>query len=200
MLLIGTGAHAARLVTLFDLKPQITAFASPTKAVWLNELTLGDVPITHYTDDADAISATPGQFVLGIGGTRPDALSRRLAIAQAFVLKGWKPVTLQHHAAYVTTWCRVFDGAQIMNGAQVSAHAMVGAHALINAGAVIEHHAIVGPGTHVAPRAVVLGSAKVGKACMIGAGAVVLEGAEVPDGTFVKALTIWKGERKAEAA
>lgn len=199
MLLIGTGSHASRLVTLFDLRAQITAAASPTLPIWLNSPVLGDAPIRHYARDEDALAAEPGEFVMGMGGTRPEALARRLGLARAFQVKGWKPLTLQHHAAYVTTWCRVLDGAQIMNGAQVSAHCLIGQHALINAGAIVEHHAVIGPGTHVAPGAIVLGNANVGRACMIGAGAIVIEGTTVPDETFVKAGTIWKGERRPEA-
>ena len=190
MLLVGAGSHAARLLSLFDLRRDLHAVCAPEIPIWLNSPSLGDVPLNHYRTESEAEG--PGVFLMGMGGVRPEQLQRRLALARWFQAKGWHPFDLAHPKSFVASETILRPGAHIMNGAQISAHCLIGEHVLINAGSIIEHHSVIGAGSHIAPGAVILGNVVIGECCMIGANATVIEGTKVPDGTMVKANTVWK--------
>lgn len=193
MILVGAGSHAARLVSLFGLQKHITAYSSPTPAIWLNEPRLGDTPLKRFETDEDALAHPYEIFCMGMGGVRPEQLAKRLEVARFYGRHKYRAMTLRHDTAFLASDSGVMEGVQIMNGAQISAHAIICEHALINAGAIVEHHALIGAGSHIAPGAVILGNVVIGEACMIGANATVIEGTKVPDGTMVKANTVWKG-------
>lgn len=178
VVLLGAGGHARGIVEMLaEQGVVVAAYADLKPCDWIGKPRMAESEI-----GADA------RVAFGIGGTTPEQLARRLAMARA----GWGLVAAVHPRAIVSPSARVDDGAHVMAGAVVQANARVGRLAIVNTGAVVDHDAEIGDGTHVAPGALVLGGAKVGRAAMIGAGAVVLPQAVVPDGALVGALQVWR--------
>ena len=75
--------------------------------------------------------------------------------------------------------------------------AVVGRAAIVNTGAIMEHDSSLGAGSHLAPRAVLLGGVTVGSCAMIGAGAVVLPSSEIHAGELVSAISLYPAKSNA---
>jgi sugar O-acyltransferase (sialic acid O-acetyltransferase NeuD family) len=185
VVVVGAGGHAKALVEGLTARgARIVAYVDPQPAPWLEA--------RHYTSE-DEFEDREAVVVIGLGGTKPEELSRRCRIANAWRERGFATPAIIHPTAFVSKMARIDAAAQIMAGAIIQPSAAVGGMVIVNTGAIVEHDAHVGEGSHVAPGAVVLGAAKVGAFAMIGANAVVLPGTEVPDGALVRAASIWQG-------
>ena len=172
MLLIGAGGHARLIAEILDASgDRITAYVDPAPCSWL------DVP--HIVSDDNAREDRPGEAVLGIGGGDVDALSRRLAIMQAYEAAGWTVRNVIHPSAVCSPSAVIERGVLVMAGAVIQPGVVLDAGAIVNTGSIVEHDATVGAGAHIAPNATVLGGARIGACAMIEAGAVVLPGASV---------------------
>jgi hypothetical protein len=178
VVLLGAGGHARGIVEMLaEQGVTISAYADLKPCDWIGKPRVAESDI-----------GSDARVAFGIGGTTPEQLARRLAMARA----GWTLVAAVHKRAIVSPSARVDAGAHVMAGAVVQANARVGRLSIINTSAVVDHDAEIGEGTHVAPGALVLGGARIGRAAMIGAGAVVLPQAIVPDGALLGALKIWR--------
>lgn len=182
LLLVGAGGHARAIAEILVAeKDPVESYVDPRPCEWLKA--------RHLRTD-DETEALPKQgFVLGVGGTTPDQLSKRLVLFRRYREKGWIPRTVIHASAVVSRHAEIGEGCAILARAVIQPAAKLGEAVIINTGAIVEHDCRVGDGAHVAPGAIVLGGCTVGMSCMIGAGAVVLPGANVPDSTLVAAGT-----------
>lgn len=132
-------------------------------------------------------------YALGIGGITIEALENRLEILRNNVADGRKFPAIIHPTTSISPSAKIGQGVHIMAMCSVGANVEIGEGAIINTGAIIEHGAVIGAGSHIAPRAVVLGDAIVEKCTFVGAGSVVIQGTRAKG--FIKALTISNGER-----
>lgn len=181
-LLVGAGGHAKALVEIFlEGESSLDGYFDPKPQDWLRAAHLAS------REAVDALE--PGEFIMGTGGVKPEALALRLKSYRSYRDAGWQAPPLVHESATVSEAAELKPGVVVLPGAVVQPYAVVGEAAIINTGAIVEHDSTIGEGTHVAPGAIVLGGCSVGRSCMIGAGSVVLQGCSVPDRTLVKALT-----------
>lgn len=181
IVLVGAGGHAKALVEVIAMNGgTIAKYVDRVSAVWL------DAP--QETRD-EAVEPAMGMMVLGIGGTKPDQLEKRLALFQGYLSRGFQAEPVVHPAAWVSRSAKLGAGSVVLAGAVVQPDARVGQSVIINTGAIIEHDSEIGDGSHVAPGAIVLGGARVGRCCMIGAGSVILALVHVPDRSLVPAGT-----------
>ncbi len=177
--LVGAGGHAKAICEAIEVDGgELACYVDPSPATWLSA--------PQRTDDND-VEPGDGSLVLGIGGLQPAGLSRRLALFDGYIERGFTSSPIVHPAAHVSEGARIEAGTVVLAGAVVQPDARVGRAAIINTAAVVEHDSIIGAGSHLAPSSVVLGDCRVGECCMIGAGAIVLQGAVVPDGSLVRA-------------
>lgn len=182
MLLIGAGGHARAVVEILNVtNRKVSAYVDPVCADW--------IACRQITSDETAISEGPAAAVLGIGGTGPQALQRRLDIMRRYADHGFSFPAIVHPRAIVSDAARIGDGVIVLAGAVVNAGARLCAGALVNSGAVVEHECHIGEGSHIAPGAILLGGALIGSASLVGAGAAVLPGAGLGDRQLVPALT-----------
>jgi hypothetical protein len=86
---------------------------------------------------------------------------------------------------------RIGAGTVVFAGACIGAESKIGKHCIINHNAVVEHHAIIEDFAHIAPGACVLGGARVSEGALIGANAVILPGCHVPPWAIVRACTVY---------
>ncbi|MDP6390069.1 MAG: hypothetical protein QF654_09270 [Alphaproteobacteria bacterium] len=176
--LIGAGGHAKAIVeAIRSAGSDIAAYSDPHAADWLN------APRLNSDEDVEKDTT----IVIGVGGTEPDRLERRLALLDGFINRGHGADPVVHPSADVSPSATIEVGAIVLAGAVVQPDARVGRGAIVNTGAMLEHDSTLGPGSHLAPGAIVLGGCSIGACAMIGAGAIVLPGDTVPDGGFVPA-------------
>ena len=181
LLLIGAGGHARPVEEAArDNGHAVTACAAKERPDWL------DAPV--FGDD-DLLPETISGFAMGLGGTNPESLRRRLDLFRRYAACTLTAVTLVHSRAFVAADAAIAGGVTVLAGALINAGARVGEAAIVNTGAIVEHDAVVEAGAHVAPGAILLGATHIGSCAMIGAGAVVLPGADVPADALVPSLT-----------
>jgi len=180
LLLVGAGGHARAIAeTLAAMRHPVDCYVDPQPRDWLDA--------RHLASDDEAEVLPADDFVLGVGGMSPDDLSRRHKLFRRYCERGWKPRSVIHPSAVISTTAEIGGGCTILACTVVQPAVRLGEAVIVNTGAIVEHDSSVGDGSHVAPGAIVLGGCTVGAACMIGAGALVLPGAMVPDGTLVAA-------------
>jgi len=185
LLLVGTGGHARPVEEAArDNGHAVTAYAATERPDWL------DAPVFR---DEDPLPEEISGFAMGLGGTDPESLRRRLDLFRRYAARALAPVPLVHSRAFAAADAAIADGVTVLAGALINAGACLGEAVIVNTGAVVEHDAVVGAGAHVAPGAILLGATRIGSCAMIGAGAVVLPGADVPADTLVPSLTRYPG-------
>jgi sugar O-acyltransferase (sialic acid O-acetyltransferase NeuD family) len=181
VVLVGAGGHAKGVVEAIVARGgKIALYVDRSWADWL------DAP-REASDEL--VKPAAGTLLLGIGGTNPEQLERRLALFDRYLARGFRADPLVHPAAWVSSTARLEAGTVVLAGAVVQPNAQIGRGAIVNSGAIIEHDSTVGDGSHVAPGAIVLGACRVGRFCMIGAGAVILPEVAVADRSLVPAGT-----------
>ena len=180
--LVGAGGHAKLVNEIAcQINTKFDCFTDPLVETFLN---------LKKVEDFDAFSS----FFVGIGGTTPEALAKRLNLYDTYLDKKYDSFNIQSNHSYVSKNAHLSNGILIAHHATVQTGANVKKNVIVNTGAIIEHDAFIGKGAHIGPGAIVLGLAKVGKCCMIGAGAVILSSQTVPDNTLVPALTRYKND------
>src|SRR3546814_20906733 len=118
-----------------DRGHRVAVCVDSRKADWLD--------VRHVSTDADA-TPEDGPFVIGIGGTTPEALIRRLALHNDYLARGFEPMTVVHPAATVSPSAIVGPGTVVLAGAIVQPAAHIEAGAIVNTGAIVEHGCRVG--------------------------------------------------------
>jgi sugar O-acyltransferase (sialic acid O-acetyltransferase NeuD family) len=181
-LLIGAGGHSKAIVEALG-RDTLTAYVDDVVAPWLAIERIGD-------DETALQSALPANFAMGLGGVSRQALEHRLSLFERYLASGRAAPCICHPAAHVSPSAQIEEGAIILAGAIVQPGAVVGRAAIVNTGAIVEHDCHLGAGSHLAPRAVLLGDVRVGRCAMIGAGATVLPQCEIGDGILVPANSL----------
>ncbi|MDP6475585.1 MAG: carbonic anhydrase [Alphaproteobacteria bacterium] len=179
ILLVGAGGHAKAIVEALG-DHALTAYVDGVAASWLAARRIGD-------DETALKSVDPANFVLGMGGVTRKMLERRFLLFERYLASGRAAPPIRHPAAHVSPSAQIEEGAIILAGAVVQPGAVIGPAAIVNTGAIVEHDSHLGAGSHLAPRAVLLGGVTVGRCAMIGAAAVVLPRCEIGDGDLVPA-------------
>ena len=188
-LLIGAGGHAKAIVEALG-KNALMAYVDAVAASWLTAQRIGD-------DETALQSAVPENFVMGLGGVSGAALELRYMLFERYLASGRAAPPTCHPAAHISPSAKIEEGAIILAGAIVQPGAVVGRAAIINTGAIVEHDSHLGAGSHLAPRAVLLGGVTVGRCAMVGAGAVVLPLSEIDDGALVSAISLYPPQGRA---
>lgn len=122
------------------------------------------------------------RFIVAIGD---NAVRRRIHIGLCD--EGHYPCSIVHPFAYVSPIATLGHGTVVCAQANVGPGAVVAEGCIINTGANVEHDCVVGPFTHIAPKASLCGGVHVGAMCLVGSGATVLPGASVQDNAIVGA-------------
>jgi len=182
ILLVGAGGHAKAIVEALE-SHALMAYVDSAAAPWLAAQRIDD-------DETALQSAEPASFVLGVGGVTSDALKCRFSLFERYLASGRTAPPVRHPAAHVSPSAQIEEGAIILAGAVVQPGAVIGRAAIVNSGAIVEHDSHLGAGSHLAPRAVLLGGVTVGRCAMIGAGAIVLPQVEVGDGELLAANSL----------
>ncbi|MDJ0893589.1 MAG: hypothetical protein QNJ92_00490 [Alphaproteobacteria bacterium] len=178
VILLGSGGHAKAVVEAVRARgDRIFAYADPHRSDWL------DADQIRQDDDIPANSL----LAIGIGGTAPTRLAKRLALIDRQLARAHEAPPVIHPAAYVSPSAEIEPAATVLAGAVVQPGCCVRRGAIVNTCAVLEHDSVLGAGSHLAPTAVILGDCSVGESVMIGAGAVVLPGSNIPDRTLIPA-------------
>ena len=182
ILLVGAGGHAKAIVEALESHALMT-YVDSAAAPWLAAQRIDD-------DETALQSAEPVNFVMGLGGVTRDALEHRFSLFERYLASGRTAPPICHPAAYVSPSAQIEEGAIILAGAVIQPGAVIGRAAIVNTGAIVEHDSHLGAGSHLAPRAVLLGGVTVGRCAMIGAGAIVLPQGEIGDGDLVAANSL----------
>ena len=185
ILLVGAGGHSKAIVEALGSRALI-AYVDGAGAPWLTAEQIGD-------DETALQSSEPANFVIGLGGVSRDALEHRYSLFERYLAAGRAAPSICHPRAYVSPSARIEEGAIILAGAVVQPGAVIGRAAIVNTGAIVEHDSHLGAGSHLAPRAVLLGGVTIGRCAMIGAGAIVLPQGKVGDGNLVPANCLFPG-------
>jgi sugar O-acyltransferase (sialic acid O-acetyltransferase NeuD family) len=181
--LIGAGGHARTVCDAITAAGDVVvSYVDPADAPWQKAPRIDEAKIPPRSNVA-----------LGIGGTAPDALRRRLNLLDRFLSGGHHAPAIIHPRAILGEDVEIGPGAAVLTGGIVNSGVRIERGAIVNSGAIVEHDSHVGAGTHVAPGAILLGAVTVGACSMIGAGSVVLPGATVAAETIVKAATRYPG-------
>jgi sugar O-acyltransferase (sialic acid O-acetyltransferase NeuD family) len=118
--------------------------------------------------------------VVGAGGDR-------LAHWARLAPYGWRPGTIVHPRAHVSTSADVGPGCVVGPGAVIGAASELGEHVLVGRGALVGHHTVLEAGVTLNPGANVAGHARVGRGAAIGMSALVGNTRHVGAGAVVAA-------------
>ena len=182
ILMVGAGGHAKAITEALE-SHALMAYVDSAAAPWLAAQRIDD-------DETALQSAEPANFVMGMGGVTSGALEYRFSLFERYLASGRAAPPVRHPAAHVSPSAQIEEGAIILAGAIVQPGAVIGRAAIVNTGAIVEHDSHLGAGSHLAPRAVLLGGVTVGRCAMIGAGAIVLPQGEIGDGDLVAANSL----------
>jgi len=183
VLLVGAGGHAKAIVEALG-SDRIAAYVASADALWLSAEWIN-------SDELALQSQEPEKFVMGLGGASKDELRHRYSLFERYLNSGREAPAVRHPTAHISPSAQIEAGAIILAGAIVQPDAVVGRAAIVNSGAILEHDSNLGAGSHLAPRAILLGGVTVGRCAMIGAGAVILPDREVGDEILVPANSLY---------
>lgn len=174
LVLLGAGGHARVLVALARAAGRkVLGVCDPVLAVsqascWEGLDVLGnDSAVERFSPNNVALMLGVGQLVKN---------TRREAIYDLWVARGYDFPVLIHPAAWVAPNVVMRSGVQVMAGAVIQPGCMIGENSIINTRVGIDHDCNIGRNVHVAPGATLCGSVTVGDGVFIGAGATVIQG------------------------
>lgn len=110
-------------------------------------------------------------------------------ISQRCVELGWKPFTVVHPSAIVSTSAQLGNGVFVGPLAIVSTNALIGDHTIVHLHSSVGHDASIGDYSSILPGARISGSVQVGHRVLIGSNAFVNAGVRIGDDCQVDALT-----------
>ncbi len=122
-------------------------------------------------------------FLIGVANYRRPR--SRIDIAARLGIDAGRFATLVHPLASVSSRAIMGRGVVVFQYAVIGDATVVGDHALISPLSCVVHHAVIGAGAVMAPRASVLGGSTIGDGSYIGAHAVVKDGVNVSHGAVV---------------
>jgi sugar O-acyltransferase (sialic acid O-acetyltransferase NeuD family) len=132
------------------------------------------VHAADHTPDGDALA------VVGVGGDR-------LAHWERLAPYGWRPGTIVHPGAHVSTSAQLGRGCVVAPRAVIGAVSELGEHVLVGRGALVGHHTVLEAGVTLNPGANVAGHVRVGRGAAIGMGSLVANTRQVGAGAIVAA-------------
>lgn len=154
--------------------------------------------IPAFSDDAEAAASAQAEGV----AVAIDNPAARRDVHTLYAEKGLPPVSLVagdvgtgsqlgegvcvQRRCFISTDCRLADGARMNVGATLMHDVTVGEFATIAPGALLLGHVELAPEAYVGARATILPTIKIGAGSVVGAGAVVAR--DVPAGATVKGV------------
>jgi sugar O-acyltransferase (sialic acid O-acetyltransferase NeuD family) len=180
VILYSAGGHSKSVSEIiYKLDLNIISYAEKSKSKWLKNIPM-------ISDDEIKNISNKAQIVIGLGGTNPKDLKKRINKINS-ISKFAKIASLIDPSALIAKDAKIEEGVVIMPGAIIRSGTTIKKYSIINSGAIIEHDCRIGIGTHVAPGAIILGSTICGNCCMIAAGSIITPGKNLQDYSFIKA-------------
>jgi sugar O-acyltransferase (sialic acid O-acetyltransferase NeuD family) len=125
----------------------------------------------------------PDRDALAVVGASGDRLAHWARLAP----HGWRPGTIVHPGAHVSTSAELGPGCVVGPGAVIGAASELGEHVLVGRGVLVGHHTVLEAGVTLNPGANVAGHVRVGRGAAIGLGALVANTRQVGAGAVVAA-------------
>jgi sugar O-acyltransferase (sialic acid O-acetyltransferase NeuD family) len=130
-----------------------------------------------------AANDPPDGGALAVVGAGGDRLSHWALLAA----RGWRPGTVVHPGAHVSSSAGLGAGCVVAPGAVIGAASELGEHVLVGRGALVGHHTVLEDGVTLNPGANVAGHVRVGRGAAIGMGSLVANTLQVGAGAVVAA-------------
>lgn len=191
LILIGGGGHCSSCIDVieqenkFDIAGIVDdAIESSTRFGY--PILGGDSELPSLREKYDYILITVGQI------KSPTPRVRLFEYARSI---GFQFATVISPRAYVSRQASIGKGTIVMHDALINAYAAVGNNCIINTKSLIEHHAIIEDDCHVATGAIINGGTVIGRGTFVGSNSVTREQQKTGDHAFIKAGSIFKGDR-----
>jgi sugar O-acyltransferase (sialic acid O-acetyltransferase NeuD family) len=191
IVLIGGGGHCAACIDVIELenKFEIAGIVDnrPTVGSVCGYTVLGDDSILPtLVESIDYALVTVGQI---------ESVSTRKKLIELVTSLKFQQPTIISPRAYVSQYASVGAGCVVMHDALVNARATIGQHCIINSKALIEHDAVIEHYCHISTGAIINGGALIRQDSFVGSHATVIENGVGMKGQFIKAGTVFKGEK-----
>jgi len=125
-------------------------------------------------------SRAAGRFHCAIGKN-----STRKRIAEQFLERGWKLVTLVHPSVIQAPGVTIGDGTYVGPGSILCPNAVIGAGVIINCHVSLGHDSLTGDFSQLCPGSRISGGCRIGELAFIGSNASLVQGVRVGANTTV---------------
>ena len=168
------------LIHLFDNDPTISC---PLPGI---PLSYGPEGISTFIDSLRHQKINPSDIdcIAAIGGPHGDAREMMTLYMERY---GFKPRSLIHKTAIISSNARIGRNVQILAGSIVGSFANIGNHTIINTGSQVDHDCTIGHNCHIAPGAILTGQITLEDNVFVGANATIIPRLHISSGAIIGA-------------
>lgn len=192
LILVGGGGHCKSCIDVIEQQGDFSIHGVLDSEAMVGENVLGypivgtDVDFNHFIDEGFFFLVTVGQI---------KTFSTRKRLFDALLMREAKMATVVSPRAYVSKHADIGQGTIIMHDALVNADSDIGRNCIVNSKALVEHDVVIKDHCHVATAAVVNGGVVLKEGSFYGSNAVSKEYVQSAPGCFIKAGSVFTGER-----
>lgn len=176
VIIICAGGHARVLLEALRLSNDFEVIAF-TDLNYKSMNPISGIPIIGDDEVLTQYDVATVCLVNGLGSVADQ--SRRRALFDAFVSRGYRFSAVRHPSAVVASSVEVGEGSQIMAGVVLQPGVRVGRNSIVNTSASVDHDCSIGAHVHVAPGVTMSGNVTVGDSVHIGTGATIIHGVNI---------------------
>jgi len=184
VIILGGGGHAKVLIEALRAAGVTMLGITDADPAQRDTSVLG-IPVLG--DDTVVGRHAPGSILLVNGLGSVERPTKRAAIFDAFVARGYSFAAVIHLSAVVAADVTLGQGVQIMAGAVVQTGCAVGADTIVNTRVAVDHDCNLARHVHLAPGVVLSGNVTVGEGTHVGVGATVIHGIHIGAGVLIGA-------------
>ncbi len=193
LILIGGGGHAKSCIDVIEQEGKFSIVGILDKEERVGEKVLG-YEIIGTDDDIKEYVELGWYFLITVGQVTSAQL--RMKLFKKLKDAGAKIATVVSPRAYLSKHAKVGEGTVVMHDALINAGAEVAESCIINTKALIEHDAHIESFCHISTAAVINGGVRVSEGTFFGSNAVSKEYVSTQKNDFIKAGSIYKGEKR----
>jgi len=192
LVLIGGGGHCKSCIDVIEQSAEYEIVGILDKKENMGKTILG-YEIIGTDEQIEALSGKGFSFLITIGQIKTSQIRKK--IYQQLIKVNADIATIISPLAYVSKHALIGKGTIIMHDALVNASANIGENCIINSKALIEHDVVIESHCHISTAAIVNGGVIVKKGSFFGSNAVSKEYVTTSSDAFIKAGSLFLGEK-----
>ncbi len=193
LILIGGGGHCKACIDVIEETEQFNLVGVLDKPEFVGENVLG-YSVLGSDDMIESLAQKNYEFLITVGQIRTHQIRQKLF--SKLLECNASLATVISPRAYVSKHATIGQGTIVMHDALISVDAKVGQNCIINSKALVEHDVVIEDHCHISTAAVLNGGVNIKKGTFFGSNAVSKENSITSIEGFVKAGSLFKGNRE----